>query len=276
MTISEAIQKAKKELTENNTEEAGLNAKILLAHILSCKKEELTIKNNQYLEKTQENQYFQNIEKIKKGYPLQYIIGHKEFMKMKIAVNENVLIPRSDTEILVEEAIKYANIGKTNILELCTGSGAIAISIAKYTENTEIIATDISKKALEIAKQNAKNLLDTQNITFLQSDMFQNIKEKYDMIISNPPYIKTDVIKEYKLEYEPKLALDGGKDGLEFYKTIINEAHKHLRENGIILLEIGYDQKDEITKLIKQSGKYQNIKCIKDLYGNDRIILFDK
>ena len=111
-------------------------------------------------------------------------------MKMKIAVNENVLIPRSDTEILAEEAIKYANIGKTNILELCTGSGAIAISIAKYTENTEIIATDISKKALEIAKQNAKNLLDTQSITFLQSDMFQNIEEKYDMIISNPRWRK--------------------------------------------------------------------------------------
>lgn len=275
MTIENVLQNAKKELIKNNIDDPGLNAKMLLAHILMCKKEDLIIKMNENLEKDQENQYFQNIEKLKKGYPIQYITKHKEFMKMKFYVDKNVLIPRSDTEILVEEAIKKAQNGQKSILELCTGSGAIAISLSKYVKNIAITATDISEKALEIAKKNAQNLLENENIKFIQSDMFQNIKEKYDIIISNPPYIKTETIKEYSLEYEPKLALDGGKDGLKFYKIIIDQAHKYLKENGIILLEIGYDQKEEIIKLVQNSKKYKEAKCIKDLFGNDRVIIIN-
>ena len=164
---------------------------------------------------------------------------------MQFIVNENVLIPRADTEILVEEAIKLIQ-SKNHILEMCTGSGAIAISLAKYIKNVNITATDISKEALEIAKQNAKKLLKKQDIEFIQSDMFENVKNKYNIIISNPPYIKTEEIKEYKLQYEPKLALDGGEDGLRFYRKIIQEGIKHLKPEGIMLLEIGYNQKREV------------------------------
>lgn len=163
------------------------------------------------------------IEKTSKGYPLQYITHSKEFMKMDFYVDENVLIPRSDTEVLVEEVMNLSKEqNKKDILDLCTGSGAIAISIAKYIDNAEITATDISEKALDIAKKNERKLLGEKNvlrkrkISFIQSDMFENINKKFDIIVSNPPYIKQDVIKQYNLEYEPKLALDGRKRRTRF------------------------------------------------------------
>ena len=194
---------------------------------------------------------------------------------MQFIVNENVLIPRADTEILVEEAIKLIQ-SKNHILEMCTGSGAIAISLAKYIKNVNITATDISKEALEIAKQNAKKLLKKQDIEFIQSDMFENVKNKYNIIISNPPYIKTEEIKEYKLQYEPKLALDGGEDGLRFYRKIIQEGIKHLKPEGIMLLEIGYNQKREVIEIIEKTQQYKEIYSKKDLFGNDRIIVCRK
>ncbi len=175
-------------------------------------------------------------------------------MGMKFFVNRNVLIPRSDTETLVEEVIKLAKEeNKKDILELCTGSGIIAVSLKKYLEKVNITATDISTKALEVAKKNKQQLLKNETIQFIQSDMFEKITEKYDIIVSNPPYIKTEVMKEYNLEFEPKLALDGGEDGLEFYKIIIKKGHKHLKEKGIIALEIGYDQREEIIELVAKN-----------------------
>lgn len=173
---------------------------------------------------------------------------------MNFFVNENVLVPRSDTETLVEEVIKLSKeLDKKDILELCTGSGVIAVSLKKYLEKVDVTATDISTKALEVAKKNAKQLLEKNNIEFIQSNMFEKIHGKYDIIVSNPPYIETEVMKEYNLEFEPRLALDGGQDGLEFYKIIIKEGHKYLKENGIIALEIGYDQKEKIIELVAKS-----------------------
>lgn len=192
---------------------------------------------------------------------MQYITNYQEFMGMKFFVNENVLVPRSDTETLVEEVIKLAKEeNKKDIIELCTGSGIIAISLKKYLEEANVIATDISTKALEIAKRNTKQLLEEDKIKFIQSDMFEKITGKYDIIISNPPYIKTEVIKEYSLEFEPIFALDGGQDGLEFYKIIIKEGYKYLKRNGIIALEIGYDQKEEIFELVAKSRKVSKYK----------------
>lgn len=272
MKVQEALIKGIKTLKEKNIEEASLKARILLASILSCNKEELIIKSEELFQ--EEEKYFKGIEKISIGYPVQYLTNNKEFMKMNFYVNENVLIPRNDTEILVEEVIKICKEGnKKEILEMCTGSGIISISLAKYLKNINITGVDVSEKALEIAKKNVKNLLEEENINFIQSDMFENIDKKFDVIVSNPPYIKTEVIKEYDLEYEPKIALDGGEDGLKFYRIIIEEGYKYLKENGIIALEIGYDQREDVMNIAKLSKKYNEINCIKDMAGNDRVVI---
>jgi len=208
MIIKEALFKGINILKKNNIEESSLTAKVYLANILKVRKEELIIYSENEIEKELEEKFFNGIDRIAKGYPLEYLTNSKEFMKMNFFVNPDVLIPRADTEILVEEVIKLAK-DKQDILDLCTGSGVVAISLAKYKENLNIIASDISEKALDIAKINSRKLLESQNIKFIQSDMFENIESKFDIIVSNPPYIKKDIIKEYNLEYEPHLALDG-------------------------------------------------------------------
>lgn len=210
------------------------------------------------------------LEKRVNDIPFAYIVGHKEFMKLDFNVNENVLIPRGDTEILVEEALKY---NKNKILDMCTGSGCIAISLAYYLENkADVTAVDISEAALDVAKQNAnKNNVDVQ---FIHSDLFANVTEKYEMIVSNPPYIVREIIKKLQSEVqnEPILALDGGLSGLDFYEKIIPEAKEHLEENGVLLLEIGYDQAEDIQKLMMEN-EYKNIRVVKDLGDNDRVVI---
>lgn len=221
--------------------------------------------------------YNENLDKLINHIPIQYITNHQEFMKLDFYVDENVLIPRADTEILVEEVINNCNKNVKSsykILDLCSGSGAIGVSLAKYIKNVEVVCADISKIALEIAKKNA-NKNDANNIEFIYSNMFSNIKYKFDIIVSNPPYIKRNVIKELEKEVqnEPNIALDGGIDGLDFYKIIACKAYKYLNDNGVLFLEIGYDQKEEVMSLLKRSGKYKNIYSKKDLYGNDRIVV---
>ena len=223
------------------------------------------------------NKYNEDIDKIINHIPLQYITNHQEFMKLDFYVDENVLIPRSDTEILVEEVINQCSKNEEKqykILDLCTGSGIVGISLAKYIKNCEVVCADISKKALEIANKNAKNN-NVNNIKFIYSNMFSNIKDKFDIIVSNPPYIKREVIEELEKEVqnEPHIALDGGIDGLDFYKIIINQAYDYLNDTGGLFLEIGYDQREEVTNLLKRSGKFGNIYSKKDLYDNDRVIV---
>lgn len=198
-------------------------------------------------------------------------------MKLNFTVNKNVLIPRQDTEILVQEAIDLCKKNKCKtIFDLCTGSGAIAISISKAISNAEVYAGDISKDALEVAKYNNKNL--NANVHFIETDMFKNINQKFDIIVSNPPYIKTDVINmlDKEVQKEPIIALDGGEDGLFFYKEIINNAYKYLKEDGYLCLEIGYDQREEVIDLIKKTNSYKDIYSKKDLAGLDRIIVCKK
>lgn len=220
------------------------------------------------------------INKIVNGTPIQYVTNSQEFMKLKFYVDENVLIPQPDTEIIVEQIIEDYNKNYKSdtikILDLCTGSGAIGISLAKYIENSRVVATDISNKALQIAKLNAEKNLVHRKLQFILSDMFENIPyEKFDSIVSNPPYIETDVINMLakSVQNEPHLALDGGIDGLKFYKIIADNAEKFLKENGRLYLEIGYDQKEKVIKLLENTNNFTEIICKQDLAGNNRMII---
>ena len=277
MTIRETIKQGMIELKINGIEEPKLKARLLLQFILNKPRQYLLVYDNETLNLRQEVNYFKSIKKIINGVPLQHITHMQEFMKMNFYVDENVLIPRQDTEVLVEQVIDIAKkINAKKILDLCTGSGAIAVSLAKYIENSKITAIDISKKALGIAKQNAKNNEVENQITFIESDLFKNVpKEKYDIIVSNPPYIKKEVIKKLNKEVqkEPKIALDGGYDGLDFYRKIINQSYEYLKFKGYLCLEIGYDQKIDVIELIENEEKYIDTYCKKDLYGNDRVII---
>lgn len=275
MKLKEMLEQAITKLKENNIEEWASKARRLLAFTLNVSKEYLIINNESEIPEEKIREYHENIEQLIDGKPIQYIIGKQEFMGIDFIVNKNVLIPQPDTEILVEETIKLARtIKNPQILDLCTGSGAIAISIAKYVPSSKIYASDISKEALKIAVLNAKK----NKVQFIQSDLFENIYSKFDIIVSNPPYIKTEEIKTLSKEVqnEPILALDGGQDGLYFYRKIIKQAHKYLNKNGTLCLEIGEDQKETVVNLIETSENYTNIKTYKDLAGNDRVVICRK
>lgn len=272
LTIKENLEYAIKKLKENDIEECSLKAKLLLSYVLIKPKEFLIINQEKKLSEEEQEKFYRLLEQMIDNVPLQYLVNKQEFYGIEFFINENVLIPQPDTEILVEEVINISNReNKKEILDMCTGSGAIAIALSKNIKNANIIATDISDKALEIAKKNDKE----NKINFIKSDMFENLKnKKFDVIVSNPPYIKTDIIKTLSKEVqkEPMLALDGGKDGLNFYRIIINNADKHLNSNGYLCLEIGDDQKEEVVQLLKQK-KYKEIYSKKDLSGNDRIVV---
>ena len=277
MTISDAIKKGMIELKNYNIEEPKLKSRLLMQYVLNETRQYVIVNDMENLEKNKEKQYFEGIKILKKGIPIEHITHQKEFMKLNFFVDKNVLIPRQDTEILVEEVIKIAKrIGAKKILDLCTGSGAIAVSLAKYLPQTEITAIDISNDALKIAKKNAVSNNVENQITFISSDMFTNLnEEKFDIIVSNPPYIKTNVIKKLDIQVknEPYIALDGGKDGLDFYKKIINESYQYLKCNGYLCLEIGFDQKFDVIELIENAEKFEGTYSKKDLFDNDRIII---
>lgn len=277
MQIKEAMRKGMIKLKTNDVKEPNLKARLLMQYILNRPREYILVHDDKQLTLRQNVDYFKLIKKLIEGVPLQHITHQQEFMKLMFYVDENVLIPRPDTEILVEEVIELAkSINAKKILDLCTGSGAIAVSLAKYIEGSQITATDISRKALSIAKLNATNNNVEDKITFVSSDLFQNIsEEKYDIIVSNPPYIKRKVIKtlDKEVKREPIIALDGGNDGLDFYKKIIGNAYQYLKYKGYLCLEIGYDQKDEVIDLINKEEKYIDTYSKKDLFDNDRIVI---
>ena len=279
MNIEEILKKEINNLKQNNIENSTLKAKILLANILNVKKEYLLIHSEEQVKQEDKIKYENCIKELIKGKPLQYITNKQEFMGLNFYVDENVLIPQPDTEILVEKAIEIAETTQKNkILDMCTGSGCIAISLAKKINNAQIIAVDISNNALNVANKNAINNNVENKIKFINSDMFNNIEEKFDIIVSNPPYIETETINKLEIEVqnEPHLALDGGIDGLKFYKIIANNAFEYLNENGYLLLEIGYNQQESVTQLLQDTGKYKNIETIKDLGGNYRVVIARK
>lgn len=286
MTIKKLLETQIKVLRQKNIDNPILKARLILAFTIKKNKEHLVVNENEEISKVNEYMYKKNIAKLLKNIPLQYITKVQEFMKLDFFVNKNVLIPRQETEMLVEEVINICkSINNPKILDLCTGSGAIAVSLFNYIENINIIASDISKRALKVAKINWRNnnydkkqlAKNNKEIKFLKSDLFNNIdrNKKFDVIVSNPPYIKEDVIKllSKEVQKEPKIALNGGQDGLVIYRKIITEAYEFLNKGGYLCLEIGYDQKEEIISLLNNTGKYENIYSKKDLEQNDRIVV---
>lgn len=256
-------------------------ARLLLAFALKVRKEEFVkIKECSW----EQYKFYQTLlDRRIAGEPFAYLVGHKEFMKLDFKVNEDVLIPREDTELLVQEVLEWAR-GKTEknlcyskkekikILDLCTGSGCIAISLAKYLEHTLITAVDISEKALEVARENAKE--NQVSIQWLESNLFAKVSETYDCIVSNPPYIPNVMIEELQKEVknEPRLALDGGKSGLDFYEIILKEAPRFLKKEGLLALEIGFDQGEVVAQMMKKQG-FQEVCVKKDYGGNDRVVM---
>lgn len=274
MTIKEAIKYGSDLLKENKIEDYSIKVKILISFITGIKKDILINYEDVEILDNKLEIYIYNLNKIIEGVPIQYITKKQEFMRLDFFVDENVLIPQPDTEILVEEVLKISKLynKKINILDLCTGSGAIAVSLAKYIKDVNIIATDISENAIEIAEKNAiKNNVENK-IKFVVSDMFKNIENKFDIIVSNPPYIETKEIEKLSKEVknEPIIALDGGNDGIKYYKIIADNYNKFLNIGGYLLLEMGYNQGESVSKLFKNS----EIK--KDLSGNNRVILVKK
>lgn len=272
MTYKETIDFGIRILELAGIEEAENDAWLLLSKECKMNRTAYYMHMKDEILPEQLNEYKGLIKKRAERVPLQYITGEQEFMGLTFHVNSNVLIPRQDTETLVEEAIKLVEPGMS-ILDMCTGSGCIIISILKKCSGIQGTGSDISKQALNVAKKNAK--LNNVAVNFERSDMFENISDKYDMIVSNPPYIRSDVVPTLMpevCEFEPLDALDGHEDGLYFYRKIIKECKSFLKEDGKILFEIGNDQGQAVSDMLTYAG-FRNVGVIKDLAHNDRVVV---
>lgn len=273
--IKDLIRQASDYLKDKGIADFDIDSWLLAEYVFQITRAKIYLFPDMKMDESKEKKYFELIKKRSEHIPLQYLTGVQEFMGMEFSVNEHVLIPRQDTETLVEEVIRYIN-RKENIvkvLDMCTGSGCIGISIDKLCDNAQVEAVDISREALCVAKKNNRKL--NANVSFILSDMFDNIDGRYDVIVSNPPYIETAEVEKLMSEvreHEPLIALDGTEDGLKFYKIICDNLQKHLSEDGAVFLEIGHNQGKTVPEILRQSGFY-NINVIKDLSGNDRVIV---
>ncbi|MPQ30003.1 peptide chain release factor N(5)-glutamine methyltransferase [Clostridium estertheticum] len=277
-TIQEVLLESYKILKKVNIESYLLDSQLLLGKVLKKDKLFIMINRDIKISIEQENEFFRLIQIRKNKMPIKYILGKCEFMGMDFIVKPGVLIPRPDTEILVEEVIKYIKEkGLTQICDVCTGSGAIGISIAEFIKEALVTLYDISEDALAVAKLNIERFKLSKRINIEHSDLLQvaiNKHKKFEVIVSNPPYIRKEVIPTLMDDvkgYEPFIALCGGEDGLHFYRRITKESTLVLEKGGLLAFEIGYDQKEAVTDILLKSG-FNNIECIKDLSGNDRVI----
>ena len=271
MTYREALNLGEKILSEAGIAEIKTDAWLLFERAARIDRSFYYLHMADEIPTEQISEYEVLLKKRAERIPVQYIIGETEFMGLNFKVNSNVLIPRPDTETLVEEALKYVKPGM-KVLDMCTGSGCIIISIMHYGKDLEGYASDISRHAINVAKENAKN--NQVSINFETGDLFDHIKGKYDMIVSNPPYIRTEEILTLMPEvqhFEPVQALDGMEDGLYFYRRIVEEAGAYLNESGYLLFEIGHDQGEDVSKLMAEAG-FKDVRVIKDLAGNDRVV----
>ncbi len=271
--IFTVLKQAEELLTSHNITEAKLDAEIMLCDVLNIERKILPTVREQIITNGQYTLYKNYLEQRTQRKPTAYITGNTEFMGLKYKVSPDVLIPRQDTEILVELVNDFINKNnRKKVLDLCTGSGCIAVSVAAYNKDVSLIASDISEKALNIAKENAESNNVSDRIKFIKSDIFGNINEKFDIIASNPPYVTEEEYKklEKELYFEPKLALTADDNGLYFYKQISENAKKYLNDDGVIFLELNADLSREIESLFKN---FASTKIIKDYSGLDRVLL---
>lgn len=275
MEIKDLILKGIKSLSDREYTNPIFEARYILSKILEVDVSYILAYPEKEVSQNNIEKYEKVLERRKKGEPLQYIFQECEFMGIKIFLKEGVLIPRPDTEISVEKIIDISKEKESiKILEIGSGSGAVSLSLAKNLEHSKIDAVDISEIALEVTRENVKrNKL--SNINVFYSNLFSNVNEKYDIIYSNPPYIPTRDIDELQVEvksYEPMLALDGGNDGLDFYRLIIKEAMNFLEKEGYLIFEIGYNQGKDVSDLLSEQG-YEVLEVVKDLSGKDRVVV---
>lgn len=271
MTYRELYDWGSARLAEAKIREAALDARLLLEEVCSTDRGYLLVHGDEPVSDVQEQAYRDFISRRGSRIPLQHIVGYQEFMGLRFMVNSDVLIPRQDTEILVEEVMRYLHDGM-RILDMCTGSGCILLSLLQYSNDCEGVGSDISEAALAVARTNAEHL--KKDAAFVQSDLFENIEGKYDVIVSNPPYIPTKVIETLEAEvrdYDPMNALDGKEDGLHFYRRIVDKAGEYLYPGGMLFFEIGHDQAEAVKGLMVEAG-YMDVSVCKDLGGLDRVV----
>ncbi len=277
MTVREILQYGKHALEDSRNEYAKYESRVLLEEVLGIKYMQMLVNPDASVSSEAENRYKEMLEKRRQHYPLQYILGYAHFMDYTFIVNEHVLIPRNDTEVLVETVDQLLNSKafesrSVSLLDLCCGSGCIGISLKLYHDNVNLALCDISKDALEVASRNLKKY--QLDAALLESDLFTNVKEQYSIIVCNPPYIERDVIPTLMPEvkdYEPMQALDGGVSGLDFYQAILADVHQYLNRDGYLFFEIGYNQGQAVSGLMKNAG-FCDVCVKKDYAGLDRIV----
>ena len=272
--VRDIIKKAEEKLKEAGVVDFAVDSWLLAEFVFKINRTGFYMDPMMTVSKERADKYMELVGIRASKIPLQHITGSQEFMGLDFKVNEDVLIPRQDTELLVENAITYIKSvkGNVDVLDMCTGSGCIAISIDKLCDNAQVVGADISKKALEIAEINNKE--NSAGVDFIESDLFENIKECFDVIVSNPPYIESEKIEKLMPEvrdFEPRIALDGTKDGLEFYRNICNNLSRYLKEQGAVFFEIGYNQGRSVSKILNEQG-FEKVKIIKDYSQNDRVV----
>ena len=280
MTLHQLLNEGTARLERAGDPEAGLDARRLLLEAFGLDTVHFLMNRMEQLEKTRAVEraaadYRQMIEKRSRRIPLQHILGSQEFMGLTFKVNRHVLIPRQDTETLTELVLQEQKDRKKKVLDLCTGSGCIAISLGVLGGYEDVTAVDLSAEALKVARENGERLLGRdRTIRFLQGDLFDCVEGRFDIITANPPYIATQVIRGLAPEvrdYEPRMALDGDEDGLSFYRRIAAQARGRLNPGGCVYLEIGHDQGRAVRDLLEAAG-FENIRIVKDTPGLDRVV----
>lgn len=270
MTLQKLLKKGKERLQSAQIVEWELDAWYLLEYVTGCRRSMYFLHPDQEVTASQVRQYEELTEKRSLHIPLQHLTGTQEFMGLSFYVNEHVLIPRQDTEVLVEEALRYIVPGM-HILDMCTGSGCILLSILRLRNGVTGVGADLSEEALLVAEKNRENL-DVQ-AAFLNTDLFSQVEGTYDCILSNPPYIPScvvDTLMEEVRDHEPRMALDGSEDGLYYYREIVEQSPKYLKPGGMLFFEIGYDQAEAVRSLMESS--FQDVHVVKDLAGLDRVV----
>ena len=276
MTYRECYEQGCRTLQAAGIEEAALDARLLLEAVCGTDRNDLLVHGEQPVSPEAEEKYLNWIRPRAEHIPLQQLTGEQDFMGLTFSVNEHVLIPRQDTEILVEEVLKELHDGM-RVLDMCTGSGCILLSLLHYSNDCEGLGVDLSAEALEVAGRNVLKVLTpekAEHAHFLQSDLFEKVEGKFEIIVSNPPYIasaEVDRLMPEVRDHEPRMALDGTEDGLEFYRRIIAEAGQYLVSSGMLFFEIGYDQGQAVSELMREHG-YREVQVVQDYAGLDRVV----